>query len=162
MFSDPDTKWHTILSLLPALLQALITPRSLFRFSYLFPVFLPYFLKVHTSNKPKQQHINLVCLQVDTWTERALRGSGEFVSSDSESLYCSLMDPIPELYGPCTARRLSLADPRTHTAKGNAGMKTKDKGCLSKQRAAVVSNVNHRIQCPLLKREVRDDFLSSL
>lgn len=68
------------------------------------------------------------------------------------------MDPIPELYAPCTARRLSLAYPHTHIAKGSAGMKTKDKGCLSKQRAAIVSKANHRIQCPLLKHEVKVTF----
>ena len=50
-------------------------------------------LKFTSHNKPRRQHINLVCFQAHTLTERAVGGSGESVSSDSESLHCSLMDP---------------------------------------------------------------------
>lgn len=114
-----------------------LTSISLFGFFlYFHSVFLQCLLKVHTSPKPKQQHINLVCFQEDIWTERAVGGSGEFVSTDSESLYCSLMDPILS-YARCTTRRLSPASACVHIIKAGAGTKTEDKGYLSKQRAAV-------------------------
>lgn len=149
------------------------TPSSLCYLHYFGPLlrlshcsdFLIYFLySSHTSLKFTPQTSpdnNTLILFVCKQTLGRKGHSGALVnsvSSDSESLYCSLMDPIPQLYAPCTARRLSLADAHIHTAKGNAGMKTKDKGCLSKQRAAIFSKANHRIQCPLLKREVKVTF----